>query len=104
MGLGVVAVVFKSQLMLSFYILLMSLLFVVHFSVSAAVLVASEDQEFDVCQAGWCRMDAAQQSVIQKHFGCATFDGIFNTSAGATCNYATNASQVPASCLPLGEC
>lgn len=101
---GWLAVIFKSQLLLSIYIVLMTLFFVVHFSLSVAIVAASKDQEFDACKAGWCALDQNQQQQVQNHFGCLTFDGMNSTSVDASCNKATAPDSVPSACIAPNEC
>lgn len=70
---------------------------------SAAVVVASKEQEFDAVKAGWCGMDVGQQVAIQNHWECATFDGINSTSVQESCNKA-ELSQFPANCRTDAGC
>merc|ERR1712216_757199 len=76
----------KRPRLLNLYILLMTLLFIIHFSVSLAAMMVNDHYQRRMMREGWCERDAGDQRTIQNTFGCKGFDG--NNTDTRNCNYA----------------
>ncbi len=51
----------------------LGLVFVLHFSVSVAALAVPRDKQAALAASGWCRLAAGDKNTVQNHFKCNGF-------------------------------
>ncbi|XP_013881873.1 tetraspanin-13 [Austrofundulus limnaeus] len=73
------------QVLLFFYMIILSLVFVLQFSISCACLALNKDQQNQLLEVGWNKSEATQNDV-QKSLNCCGYSSVnFSTSCPAQC-------------------
>ncbi|XP_031336416.1 tetraspanin-13-like isoform X2 [Photinus pyralis] len=72
--LGLVGAVKHHQVMLFFYMVILFLLFLIQFSVACACLGVNMEQQEQLAEQGWEKMDNNTRMEVQQAFGCCGFD------------------------------
>ncbi|XP_065053564.1 tetraspanin-13-like [Rhopilema esculentum] len=81
--LGLIGAIRHNQVLLFFYLVIMSLLFIIQLSVSIAALAVTSDQQHDILKAGWHKAASAKEkSELQTKLDCCGFETVkFNVSS-----------------------
>ncbi|XP_018334948.1 tetraspanin-13 isoform X2 [Agrilus planipennis] len=72
--LGLVGAVKHHQVMLFFYMVILFLLFLIQFSVACACLGVNMEQQQQLAEQGWGRVDNSTKAKVQQVFTCCGFD------------------------------
>ncbi|XP_065170222.1 tetraspanin-13 isoform X2 [Atheta coriaria] len=72
--LGLVGAVKHHQVMLFFYMVILFLLFLIQFSVACACLGVNMEQQEQLAEQGWGRVDNTTKEEVQTQFRCCGFD------------------------------
>ncbi|CAH1112137.1 unnamed protein product [Psylliodes chrysocephalus] len=72
--LGLMGAVKHHQVMLFFYMVILFLLFLIQFSVACACLGVNSEQQTQLAEEGWKRVDNRTRSQVQVVFNCCGFD------------------------------
>ena len=95
--LGLVGTVIEHQQTLFAYMIILSLVCIVQFSISIAALTVNSET---VARQGWCALDDSDRSSIQTRMACFGFEDAnpvhFNVSSGSS--YCLRPGGCPSSC------
>ncbi|KAJ8967103.1 hypothetical protein NQ314_003115 [Rhamnusium bicolor] len=72
--LGLLGAVKHHQVMLFFYMVILFLLFLIQFSVACACLGVNREQQNQLAEQGWKRVDNSTRMNVQDVFGCCGLD------------------------------
>ncbi|CAL8297143.1 unnamed protein product [Lota lota] len=93
---GLIGAMKHHQVLLFFYMIVLSMVFIVQFSVSSASLAINKDQQEHLLEVGWNNSQSTQRDV-EKSFNCCGFKQVeYNSTCDAAC-YPNN------SCSPCAE-
>lgn len=98
--LGLIGAIKHHQVILFFYMLILFLLFLVQFSVACACLAVNMDQQRQLAEQGWNRVDKELQIKVQKVFGCC---GFFGNGTATEDNSSCSSSCPSSTCPPCVE-
>ncbi|KAG5874883.1 hypothetical protein JTB14_024309 [Gonioctena quinquepunctata] len=76
--LGLLGAVKHHQVMLFFYMVILFLLFLIQFSVACACLGVNSEQQDQLAEQGWKRVDNKTRSTVYEVFSCCNFDGVLD--------------------------
>ncbi|XP_018578763.1 tetraspanin-31-A isoform X2 [Anoplophora glabripennis] len=77
--LGLLGAVKHHQVMLFFYMVILFLLFLIQFSVACACLGVNREQQDQLAEQGWQRVDNSTRMNVQEVFRCCGFDSKVDT-------------------------
>ncbi|XP_073983753.1 tetraspanin 97E isoform X1 [Rhodnius prolixus] len=72
--LGLFGAIQHNQVMLFFYMVILFLLLLVQFSVACACLAVNMDEQKQLAEQGWSRVNMQLKAEVQKTFSCCGFD------------------------------
>jgi len=73
--LGLFGAIQHNQVMLFFYMVILFLLLLVQFSVACACLAVNMEEQKQLAEQGWSRVNMELKSEVQQTFSCCGFDG-----------------------------
>eukprot|EP00112_Aurelia_sp_Birch-Aquarium-sp1_P017543 Seg408.2 transcript_id=Seg408.2/GoldUCD/mRNA.D3Y31 product=Tetraspanin-31 protein_id=Seg408.2/GoldUCD/D3Y31 len=79
--LGLAGAIRHSQVMLFFYLIIMSLLFIVQLSVSIGALAITKDQQTELLRTAWNKAALTDKDGLQQKLDCCGFES-FNFTVG----------------------
>lgn len=102
-GLGMFATYNEKRGLMFAYTILLSLLFIIQFSVSIAALTIPEDQRESIAESGWCQLNNEGKNSLQIQFSCYGVDSILTNETcmapGEKCPATCQNDNTTVSCL-----
>ncbi|XP_046739975.1 tetraspanin-13 isoform X2 [Diprion similis] len=73
--LGLIGAIKHHQVLLFFYMVILFLLFLIQFSIACACLAVNPEQQEQLAEEGWKRVNDDLKAKVQKTFSCCGFEG-----------------------------
>lgn len=105
--IGLIGAVKHHQVLLFFYIITLSILFIILFAVSVAALAVDNDQRHSLLKSAWKGFDEKEKAEVQHYFSCCGFDSSSANNIDPTsslghphCNIPIKEVEPPKCCHP----
>ncbi|CAH1155236.1 unnamed protein product [Phaedon cochleariae] len=97
--LGLLGAVKHHQVLLFFYMVILFLLFLIQFSVACACLGVNNEQQTQLAEQGWKKVDNKTRSSVQEVFTCCGFDDIVDRDANYQYHHPSCEAVQPHCCM-----